>query len=436
MDLKIEFTDKEITPWGGVSLLKRMLDKIEFEKVLSELDLPKPGSNRGYSPIQLVLSFIVSVWCGANRFLHTEVTRQDAVIRKLFGWKTMAGHLSFERFFGKFSKARNQRVFTGIYQWLFSQLKFDNYTLDVDSSVLTRYGLQEGATKGYNPTKRGRSSHHPIIAFMGSLRLVANCWLRPGDSHTASNLFSFLQDTFEKLKGKTIGLLRADSGFYNKEVFNWLEEKSINYIIAARMYAPIQHLIASHKVWIRLDDGIEIGEANYKSPLWEKSRRLIIIRQYVPQRPKATGKLLRLFKEESWYKQYRYSTVITNLDLPSEQVWNIYKQRADSENRIKELKYDFGFDSFNMKDFYATEACLNMAMIAYNFMSLFRQAVIQKDVHNTLSTLRYKVFAIGAYFVKEGNQNILKLSLVMKRREWFKGLWAQSNQFRWPFSYS
>jgi len=436
MNLKIDFTDKEITPWGGIVFLKRMLDKIEFAKILSELDIPKPGSNRGYSGTQLVISFIVSIWCGANKFFHTEVTRQDEVIKEIFGWKSMAGHLSFERFFCKFSKARNQRVFTDLYQWFFNQLKFDNYTLDVDSSVLTRYGSQEGATKGYNPSKPGRPSHHPIIAFVGSIRMIANCWLRPGNAYTSSNLFAFLQDTFDKLKGKTIGLLRADSGFYNNEIFNWLEEKSINYIIAARMYAPIQRLISSHKVWLKLGDGIEIADSIYKSPSWEKARRIIITRQYVPQRPKATGKLLKLFKEESWYMQYRYSCVITSLNLPAEQVWNTYKQRADAENRIKELKYDFGFDSFNLKDFYATEACLNMAMIAYNLMSLFRQAVIQKDVQNTLSTIRYKVMAIGAYMIKEGNQKILKLSLAMKRRESFRGLWTQSNEFNWPFEYT
>jgi hypothetical protein len=28
-----------------------------------------------------------------------------------------------------------------------------------------------------------------------------------------------------------------------------------------------------------------------------------------------------------------------------------YRGRVDAENRIKELKYDFGFDSFNLKTF-------------------------------------------------------------------------------------
>jgi len=40
--------------------------------------------------------------------------------------------------------------------------------------------------------------------------------------------------------------------------------------------------------------------------------------------------------------------------------------RADCENRIKELKADFGLDSFNVDYFYATGAALGFAMLAYN----------------------------------------------------------------------
>lgn len=43
--------------------------------------------------------------------------------------------------------------------------------------------------------------------------------------------------------------------------------------------------------------------------------------------------------------------------------------------RIKQLKADFGLDAFNLQDFWATEAALGFAMLAYNLMSLFRQAV-------------------------------------------------------------
>ena len=41
-------------------------------------------------------------------------------------------------------------------------------TLHLDSSVITRYGHQQGAKKGYNPKKPVRPSHHPLMAFLGS----------------------------------------------------------------------------------------------------------------------------------------------------------------------------------------------------------------------------------------------------------------------------
>ena len=74
-DLTIEFTNKEITPWGGVILLGKMLEKISIGKVLTTLSLPRQGSNRGYSPLQLIINFWVSIWSGANKFEHLEVTR-------------------------------------------------------------------------------------------------------------------------------------------------------------------------------------------------------------------------------------------------------------------------------------------------------------------------------------------------------------------------
>ncbi len=161
-----------------------------------------------------------------------------------------------------------------------------------------------------------------------------------------------------------------------------------------------------------------------------------MVRQYISKRPNATGQSLKLFQEEGIYNQYRYSCFITNLDLPCEQIWTLYRQRADAENRIKELKYDFGSDSFNQQSFYATEAALNFVMMAYNFISLFRQVVLSQKVHQQMKPLRYNIFAIGGYIVKNGNQRILKLSLAMKRREWFRGLWMNTNSINTPLTFT
>jgi hypothetical protein len=115
MELKIEFTDKEITPWGGMILMKQLIEKTKINEVLERLPLPAQNSNRGYKPIQLINNFWVSIWSGASRYEHLEVTRMDKVIQKIFGWTTMAGHKSFQRYFKKFGQADNQRVFTPSY---------------------------------------------------------------------------------------------------------------------------------------------------------------------------------------------------------------------------------------------------------------------------------------------------------------------------------
>jgi len=85
MNFELSFTNKEITPWGGMVFLKQMLDKIHFkEHILSCENLPTQNSNRGHKIDTLLESFITSIWCGANRFLHTEVTRSDKVLAKIF----------------------------------------------------------------------------------------------------------------------------------------------------------------------------------------------------------------------------------------------------------------------------------------------------------------------------------------------------------------
>lgn len=434
MEFDISYTSKEITPWGGMVFLKQMLQKTGFRELVEKnTDLPQSGSNRGYKTSTIVEGFITSIWCGANRFLHTEVTRHDAALGKIFGWQNTPGQDTYKRFFGKFTQTKNHNVSQYFYSWIFDNFKFDNFTLDIDSSVMTRYGIQDGAKKGYNPSKKGRSSHHPLIAFIADVKLVANMWLRSGDTSSANNFLAFLEDTLSKLQNKTVSLIRLDSGFFQSNILDYIESKTMDYVIAARFSQPIQRLIAGSNNWILLDAGIEICEQMYQSESWTKPRRMIIVRQKIKDRPKASGKQLPLFSDEEIYRNYRYSAYVTSLKLAPAEIWRLYRGRGDAENRIKELKYDFGFDSFNLKDFYATEAALTFAMIAYNLMALFRTFVLQEKTQKTLSTLRYRVFAIGAYFEKINDKLVLKIALNKKRRAWYTGLWNYSKVFEYPF---
>lgn len=85
-DIDIKFVDKEITPFGGLSLFFKMLERCNFEQVLQGCGLPEQGSNRGYKPWQLVLGLFAGVWCGACKFGHLDLVRYDLVLSKMVGW--------------------------------------------------------------------------------------------------------------------------------------------------------------------------------------------------------------------------------------------------------------------------------------------------------------------------------------------------------------
>ncbi|MHB8744342.1 MAG: transposase [Sulfuricaulis sp.] len=139
------------------------------------------------------------------------------------------------------------------------------------------------------------------------------------------------------------------------------------------------------------------------------------IRQHIRKRRQAKGETLSLFVDDPCLEQYRFAALVTDLDLPAPEIWCSYRGRADGENRIKELKYDFTADNFCLKDFWARETYLNVALPAYNLMSLFRQAVLRaaviqtgpQDVRHTLKTLRYKLFAKADYITTPGRKKIL-----------------------------
>lgn len=431
VNLPIEYSDKPVTPFGGMSLMKRFVDQTGIRDFLGSLDLPLPGSNRGYDPADIVESFWLGIWTGASRYIHCDWLRYDKTLQSIFGWDSMPSQSTYSRFFGKFSQRRNNEVFPILQQWFFDQIGVDNLTVDFDSTVITRFGEQEGSAKGYNPNKRGRNSHHPLMAFVGQTRMVANAWLRPGNTAASSNCKEFMKETFHQaLKGKKVGLVRADSGFYTDELMSYLEQEQLNYIMAVRMYPNIKSDIWGLRNWIRLASGIELNEMHFAHD-GGKTRRYIVVKKRVDLRPNASGK--ELFED---LPGYRYSCYVTNMDLPLDQIWNVYNTRADCENRIKELKEDFGLENFCLKDFWATEASFRFIMVAYNLMSLFRHFALNHHNRATLKTLRVYCFALGAWTVNHANRKVLKISLPVKKRPWMDGIFSQIQNTSPPFIYS
>ena len=86
---------------------------------------------------------------------------------------------------------------------------------------------------------------------------------------------------------------------------------------------------------------------------------MVVVRQKIAAKVRAVGKQLSLFEDDMEMNGYRYSCYVTSLKLSAVDVWRLYRLRANCENRIKELKYDYRLDKMNQACFNGTETTLH-----------------------------------------------------------------------------
>ena len=424
-----EYSDKQISPWGGMRLIKEFYDRIGLFDKLRELPFSIPGSAAGVKHQEIIESFMMSVILGAGNCNSASQISNDHVLKEIFQWKKgMPSQSTLSRFFPKYSHELSDEIFSDLFTWWFTQMGQKNLTLDVDSTVITRFGNQEGAEKGYNPKYHGRKSHHPIIAFVAETKMIANAWMRTGDSASATEFKEFLDNTFTMIPRENIGLLRGDSGFSGNNVLSDLEHRQLDYIIAMPMKAGLVDAILSPRKWVASEiQGVDLCSFMYQAKSWGKSRRIVVVRKDVEKLPSCGGKTL--FTHEDDYLRYRYSAYVTTSELSDELIWVTYKHRAEAENQIKELKYDYAMEGFCFKEIQATEFAFRWVMMAYNLMSYVRNKIAVSKVKHTLSTLKFRCIAIGAYLVSSGRQKKLILAVSGSKRDYIEGLFEKIRRF-------
>ena len=81
-------------------------------------------------------------------------------------------------------------------------------TIDLDSSVKTCFGFQEGAKKGFNEKKRGALSYHPLLAFCAETKEVLQGWLRSGDAYTANGSIEFMKQLLVEMQHLLMVILK------------------------------------------------------------------------------------------------------------------------------------------------------------------------------------------------------------------------------------
>ena len=83
----IQYSDKAVTPLGGVVLMKELVARTGILHQMAKEDLPLSTSPNSYDTLTIIQSFWTAVWCGACKFLQIEHIRFDDTLKEIFGWK-------------------------------------------------------------------------------------------------------------------------------------------------------------------------------------------------------------------------------------------------------------------------------------------------------------------------------------------------------------
>lgn len=404
--IRISFTDQRLTAHGGMVVWSHFLHQKRFRRQLREVLPHCPTSPNAYDPTDVALGYVGGILCGADKLSRVAWLQSDPALSQVLGVEAIASQSTLSRFFDVFGQ-RTCNALNGLHRQAVGSLPSlkDGYTLDLDSwSLLHEDGHQQGVAVGY--TRQGlKPCHRPLIAALAESKLIANYWLRRGDSPCANGAAEFLRQTVQGLPAHIrLKLVRGDAGFGEASVQDMAQTLGLKFIFVARLTQKIQSLCRHDEAhWQRTEiPGLEVQEVELEQP----GRRLIVVRQRIEQRPDAGGKTLLEVPG------YRFQALGTNLprSVDALSVWRQYNGRADIENRIKELGQQFGIKRLCVENFWGTEAMHHLAIAAYNLCVLLQRRLGQLEKCE-LNTLRWRLFGRAAVWSRARGKPTLKLAV-------------------------
>jgi hypothetical protein len=289
--------------------------------------------------------------------------------------------------------------------------------LDMDSSVSPTHGEQENSVwNGHYAC----TCYHPLFLFnqFGDLE---RCALRPGNVHSADGWDSVLKPVVARYRGKVSRLyFRADAGFANPTVYEYLEAEGIKYVIRLPANRVLQerigHLLT--RPVGRPPNEVRRSYANFtcQAGSWSKPRRVIAKVEWHP------GELYP-----------RVGFIVTNMTRPPENVVAFYNKRGTCEQWIKEGKGAIKWTRLSCRSFAANAVRLQLHALAYNLGNFLRTLATPEPIKDwSMTTLKEKLIKIGAKVVSHGRYVAFQLAEVAVPKNLFADILHMIAELRPP----
>lgn len=368
------------------------------------LRYPRPHNR--YSTSQMILALMYPIVLGLDRIETASFLRSNGTFQYLTGLPSFPDPQTLRRFllnappgFWEQLHRLNDRL---LQCFVHHPDHRSRLIFDLDSTVVTVFGHQDGAEVGYNPRYRGKRSYNPLICMEANSSYLWDTQLRRGNAGTWDGSVELLEACFTNLPPDIREIrVRADAGFGVNHVFDALESWRADYAVVARMtkglkrYLPGLSYTPVHGDW-------EMARFEHRPQSWSRARHFVVARRYFcadEQQP-------TLFT----MGRYEYRAWVTNLSLTPLGIWRFYDSRAALEPRIGELLHDYALRKIPTSSFEANALFLEIIRLAYNLVTAFQRLCLQESWQTlTLSKLRYKLFLLPGELTRPQNRPVLRL---------------------------
>lgn len=395
--VSIEGTGKNLTTHAGLIPAMRFLAKLGFRGSFHKVVQHTRASNARYQLCDAVELHLLSLIAGARSVDESIRVWGDKVLCKLGGWQDVMDATTMGRIFKTVREQhvyqmetfnhvmrgrvwKRARVFT-------SRLMRESMWIDVDSTVKTTYGKkQKGAEVGYNPHKRGATSYHPQLAFCAATKEILQGWMRCGNAYTSNGIVAFMQQLAAHLPKSTRLIFRGDAGYFVGALLDWLDARGDGYLIKVKLKGLVGLL--EEQPWTPVPGhcGWEQTQFMYRCGNWTHKRSFVAVRKAKDEESRQ-GKLLDM-------QAYDYFCYVTTENLTPWQTHKKYGERATCETWIDEAKNQMGMAHIKTKEFLASAALFQCAVLAYNTVRWM--ALVSGDKQ----LMRWEMASIRAFMVR------------------------------------
>jgi hypothetical protein len=383
--VRVCFDDERVVSDAGVMLVAALAERLGIEALAQDgvrLRRDRAGAaNAGRKVMALVYAMVL----GADSIEDCDVLRAGRTGRLLGGWIPAPSTLgTFLRAF-TFGHVRQLDWLLGRSverAWQAGAGPGDGrLVIDVDSFVGEVCGrLKRGASYGYTKLL----GYHPILATRADTREVLHIRMRKGSANTQKGMLRFCQELAARVEraGATgVKLLRADSGFWNTKVFEYLEKIGWQYSIGVRNIKKVRGAVEAidETAWqhIAYPDG---GEAQIAETVYGE-RRLIV------RRTRLLGAQAELFPD------WRHFCLITNRTEALAVVEAEHRDHAVVEQVIADLK-DQALAHFPSGDYDAHAAWTVLAALAHTLLRWTQQLGLPNTTIRAARTLRRRLIQV------------------------------------------